>query len=426
MLVFKKKSIETSPFPAEYLVEINKILLAVADAELLLNAPELHAVIYEDFSTQEDSLKNVKDILDKLGDQIAVIHEKQPDVILEATGSEAVQIGDSLTQLNAEWDRINRMYNDRKCSFDKSVEEWRQFHCDLNDLSQWLAEAEGLLAEAQTPDVSMDIEMARIHQQELEEGVSSHQTSFSTLNRTGEGIIQKLSTSDGSFLKEKLAGLKKRWEAVTAEVMRRQQRLKRDNQQLIDYTGKLEELSCWVENIESAQDEKPTVSHEEKLQQLMSLIEDMDMQGEKLQWLNRNEQEVLLNQNISSQEKECISDRLKTLTTKWNKVFREAPSRMRELQAYVHKPYLVPQTKTPGYSLLQKMVLVSSATESVPQTQQETSAPADLDKTTTELADWLALIDQMLKSNIVTVGNAEEINRTIARMKVCVVMVLLF
>lgn len=47
----------TSPFPAEYLVEINKILLAVADAELLLNAPELHAGIYEDFSTQEDSLK---------------------------------------------------------------------------------------------------------------------------------------------------------------------------------------------------------------------------------------------------------------------------------------------------------------------------------------------------------------------------------
>ncbi|XP_060096541.1 utrophin isoform X3 [Heteronotia binoei] len=410
--------IRTFPFPAEYLVEINKILLAVADAELLLNAPELHDGIYEDFSTQEDSLKNVKDLLDKLGDQIAVIHEKQPDVILEASGSEALQIGDSLTQLNAEWDRINRMYNDRKCSFDKSVEEWRQFHCDLNDLSQWLAEAEGLLTVVQTPDVSMNIEMARIHQQELEEGVSSHQTSFLTLNRTGEGIIQKLSTSDGSFLKEKLSGLRKRWEVVTAEVMKRQQRLIGDNQQVIDYTRKLEELSCWVENIENTQDEKSTVSHEEKLLQLMSLIEEMDKEGEKLQWLNRNEQELLLNKNISPQEKERISDRLKTLTAKWNKVIREAPNRVRELQAYVHKPYLVPQTKTPGYSLLPKMVLVSSAYESAAQTQQETSAPADLDKTTTELADWLALIDQMLKSNIVTVGNAEEINRTIARMKI--------
>lgn len=41
---------------------------------------------------------------------------------------------------------------------------------------------------------------------------------------------------------------------------------------MIDYTRKLEELSCWVENIENAQDEKPTVSHEEKLQQLMASL----------------------------------------------------------------------------------------------------------------------------------------------------------
>uniref|UniRef100_A0A8D2JK05 Utrophin n=1 Tax=Varanus komodoensis TaxID=61221 RepID=A0A8D2JK05_VARKO len=216
-------------------------------------------------------LQNIKDILDKLGEQIAVIHEKQPDVISEASGPEAIQIGDSLIQLNAEWDKINRMYNDRKCCFDKSVEEWRQFHCDLNDLSHWLTEAERSLAE-------WNLLPCKWYKIELEEGVSSHQTSFLILNRTGEGIIQKLSTTDGSFLKEKLAGLNKRWKAITAE-----------------------------------------------------------------------------------------------------------------------------------------MVLVSSASENVAQTQQplEISAPADLDKTTTELADWLALIDQMLKSNIVTVGNSEEINRTI-------------
>lgn len=80
-------------------------------------------------------------------------------------------------------------------------------------------------------------------------------------------------------------------------------------------------------------------------------------------------------------------------------------------------------TKPPNsVSDVQKVVLVSSSLEIPVQTQQalELSAPADLDKTTTELADWLVLIDQMLKSNIVTVGNTEEINRTIARMKVCV------
>jgi len=45
------------PVSAEYLVEINKILLAMADVELMLNAPELNTGIYEDFSSQEDALK---------------------------------------------------------------------------------------------------------------------------------------------------------------------------------------------------------------------------------------------------------------------------------------------------------------------------------------------------------------------------------
>uniref|UniRef100_A0A8B9PFS1 Utrophin n=1 Tax=Apteryx owenii TaxID=8824 RepID=A0A8B9PFS1_APTOW len=401
------------PFSAEYLVEINKVLLAMADVELLLNAPELNTGIYEDFSTQEDALKNIKDILDKLGDQIAVIHEKQPDVILEASGPEAIQIGDALTQLNAEWDRINRMYSDRKCCFDRAIEAWRQFHCDLSDLSQWITEAEGLLADARGPHGSLELETAGLHQQELEEGVSSHQTSVLALNRTGEGIIQKLSATDGSFLHEKLAGLNSRWKAITAEVMGRQQRLKGEKQQLIDYRKKLAELHCWLENVENALDTRFTFNHEENLRELKVLSEEMEVQGDKLEWLNRTEPEVLLDKNVDLQEKDKLSDSLQSVNVRWNKVCVSAT-----LVTYGWK---IEWCIWNGcFPYVQKVVLVSSSFEIPIQTQQalEPSAPADLDKTTTELADWLVLIDQMLKSSIVTVGNAEDISRTIARMKI--------
>ncbi|XP_027543095.1 utrophin isoform X2 [Neopelma chrysocephalum] len=409
--------VRTLPFSAEYLVEINKVLLAMADVELLLNAPELNTGIYEDFSSQEDALKNIKDILDKLGDQIAVIHEKQPDVILEASGPEAIQIGDALTQLNAEWDRINRMYNDRKCCFDRAIEAWRQFHCDLNDLSHWITEAEALLADARGPDGSLELQTAGLHQQELEEGVSSHQASVSALNRTGEGIIQKLSATDGSFLQDKLAGLNRRWKAITTEVMDRQQRLKGENQQLIEYRKKLDELRGWLENVENALDTRFTFDHGENLQELKVLSEEMEVQGDKLEWLNRTEPDVLLDKNVDLQEKDKLSSCLQSLNVRWNKVFREVPDRVRELEAFVGQSRLVTQTKP---SDIQKVVLASSSLEIPVQMQQalELSAPADLDKTRSELADWLVLIDQMLKSNIVTVGNTEEINRTIARMKI--------
>uniref|UniRef100_A0A8D0GIR4 Dystrophin n=1 Tax=Sphenodon punctatus TaxID=8508 RepID=A0A8D0GIR4_SPHPU len=166
----------------------------------------------------------------------------------------------------------------------------------------------------------------------------------------------------------------------------------------MDYGKKLDELSCWVENVENALEMRPTVSHEENLRELKGLIEEMEVQGEKLKYLNRNEPEVLSDKSVDFQERERISDRLKTLNTKWKKVFKEVADRVSELEAHVHQPCLVTQTKPFGYPAPQKMVLVSSTSEIPGQTQQalEISAPADLDKTTTELADWLLLIDQML------------------------------
>nr|XP_021548939.1 utrophin [Neomonachus schauinslandi] len=405
------------PLPTDYLVEINKVLLAMDDAELSLNAPELSTVVYEDFSFQEDSLKNIKDQLDKLGEQIAVIHEKQPDVILEASGPEAIQIRDTLTQLNAKWDRINRMYNDRKGHFDRAVEEWRQFHCDLNDLTQWITEAEELLAETLAPDGGLDLEKAGMHQQELEEGISSHQPSFAALNRTGDGIVQKLSPMDGSFLRDKLAGLNQRWSAIFAEVKDRRPRLKGESKQVMEYRKRLDDIICWLTKAENALQKRSTTELEENLQELTDLTQEIDVQAEKLKWLNRNELEMLSDKSLSLHEREKISESLRTVNSTWNKICREVPSTLKER---IQEPCSVSQTRIAAHPGVQKVVLVSSASDIAAQSPRtsEISVPADLDKTITELADWLVLIDQMLKSNIVTVGDIEEINKTVSRMKI--------
>lgn len=46
--------------PSDYLLDINKVLLAMADNELLLNSSELSGGRYEDFSSQDDALKVIK------------------------------------------------------------------------------------------------------------------------------------------------------------------------------------------------------------------------------------------------------------------------------------------------------------------------------------------------------------------------------
>uniref|UniRef100_UPI00398E3E15 utrophin-like isoform X3 n=2 Tax=Pristiophorus japonicus TaxID=55135 RepID=UPI00398E3E15 len=512
-------------FPSDYLLDINKTLLALADVELLLNAPELNNGKYEDFSSQEDSLKNIKDMLEKLEEKIEDIHENQPDAFLEASAAEVVQIGDALTQLHAEWDRVNRMYNDRKSCFDKAVEEWRQFHCDLNDLNQWVMEAEQLLPDAQGRNGSLDLEKARIHQQELEEGLSSHQPVYTTLNATGTDIIRQLSTVDGCLLQEKLSGLNKRWRAISAEVKDRHQRLEGDGQRYSDLRSQLDEFSLWIDKVQNSLRAVHSPPREHDLKELKVQATDLELRSDNLTMMNSIAQSLLSDKNLSLQERDKLSAKLRNINSNWSKVSKELPIKAKEieiqLQDYAHfkesleklsnwaavtrmklhprasplpgtmqlqlleaavsehqtgvestltkaveldrKSHLLPeekskvaqlsvdwrtlntalkdfsqqtfmgrsqqmsQQKVTVHSSVQTVTLVSATPPSSGATHlvlrdafspdSESLMPADLDKSAVELIDWLTLIDQMIKSNIITVGDLEEINETIVRLK---------
>ncbi|XP_076999501.1 utrophin isoform X1 [Tamandua tetradactyla] len=411
----RDSGVRASPLPAEYLVEINKILLSVDGVELSLNAPELNATVCEDVSFQEDALKNVKDQLDRLGEQVAVIHEQHPDIILEASGPEAVQVGSALTRLNAKWDRVNRMYSDRKGSFDQAVEGWRQLRCGLQDVTRWVAEAERVLDATRAPDGSLDIEEARARQQELEEGLSSHEPCWAALNTAAGGILQTLPPTDGSFLKAKLAALTQRWHAVVAEVGERPRRLKGESEQVMDYRRALEELACWLARAEDAlQGCSPTLG--EPRQEMTDLSQEMEAQAEKLKWLNRTELEMLSDKSLSSQEREIISENLRAVNATWSKVSRAVPS-------WPRGPSQEPcaaASRMAAHPAVQKVVLATSATEApaLSTRSSELADTADLDETITELADWLGLIGQMLKCSIVTVGDVEEASQTVTRMKI--------
>uniref|UniRef100_A0A4W3HNV9 Utrophin n=1 Tax=Callorhinchus milii TaxID=7868 RepID=A0A4W3HNV9_CALMI len=411
-------------FPSDYLLDINKALLAMADIELLLNSPELNSGKYEDFSSQEDSLKNIKETLEKLGEQIENVHENQPDALLEASGSEVVQIGDALTQLHAEWDRVNRIYSDRRSCFDKTIEEWRHFHCDLNDLNQWVTEAEQLLADARGRNDALDLEKAKMHQQELEEGLISHQPIHAAMNATGTNIIQQLSTADASLLQEKLNGLNKRWRAISAEVKERHQRLEGDDQSYADLRDQLDEFSLWLEK---AQSSLRTVTNSLLCSQAQ--MADMDLQSDNLAMMNRIVQEMLSDKNLSLQERDKLSSKLRNVNSRWSKVSTFFLRFCAHLFAGIFHILISHVLLVPAvHSTVQTVTLVS-ATPPPPDAARggrsgvfppdsEASVPEDLNKSATELIDWLILIDQMIKSNLVTVGDLEEINETIVRLKV--------
>ncbi|XP_029966777.1 utrophin isoform X2 [Salarias fasciatus] len=504
--------------PSDYLLDINKVLLAMADNELLLNSSELSGGLYEDFSSQEDMLKNIKDNLERLSEQVTGIHERHPEAIRDASPAEVAQMEDALTQLNAEWDRLNRMYNHRRGSFDRAVEEWGQFHCDLKDLSQWLTDTEILLSESVRPDGQLDVESARQRQEELEEGLASHQPVLAELTHTGERIIGKLSSPDGPLLEEKLEALGQRWRAVNRQVLDRQRRLAGGDRALSDLVRRRDELALWLQQAENAVCSLPVSATDRNLKELKALAEEMDAQNERLGWLNRHAPPILANPSVSPQSRDQHVGKLRLINLNWSKVTHELLDKVGEVEANLkshaqfqdrmnrltdwvivthqtiitrglnpsqaqalevsmkdrkkdleellahsielqRRQQLLPHEKdkveelaadwkaldvrlreslpapvptwTQHHQMVQHQQLVSAVPSAVqmaslasedPRHQAphtpDAVAPTDLNATATELADWLLLITQMLKSNIVTVGDTKEIRTTMGRLQV--------
>ncbi|XP_076128623.1 utrophin isoform X2 [Alosa pseudoharengus] len=448
-------SLPRSLSPSSYLLDINKLLLAMTDTDLLLNSSEPSTGLYDNFSLQEDTLRSVKENLERLGEQVAVIHERQPDVIAEASAQEVMHISDALSQLNVSWDRLNREHARRKGCFDHAVEAWRQFHCDITDLSQWLSHAEQLLDEREGPDAAP--EQVKGHQ-ELEEGVVSHLPILAQLNLTGNDIIGQLSSAEGPLLDEKLQRLNQRFSLVQQRVPR-QPRLLTEDSTLLDVMGGQGDMSPLRDIVDSvrlsqrdsdASQPKLKVRREpseevepkfddhfqEQINRLHDWIQETNQmlslrgpggvtpsEAEEMTSTMREkkmELEAILAFSINLQKQQQLLPQEKSKVERLAADWKALDSQLKETLPPPVSLWTQQVTQQPVYPVVavQMVSVMSEAPPTRTSHSPEPVAPGDLNQTATELADWLLLIDQMLKSNIVTVGDTEEIRTTISRLQV--------
>uniref|UniRef100_A0A8C7QRZ1 Utrophin n=1 Tax=Oncorhynchus mykiss TaxID=8022 RepID=A0A8C7QRZ1_ONCMY len=315
--------------PSDYLLNINKVLLAMADNELLLNSSELSSGLYEDFSSQEDTLRSIKESLECVGEQVTVIHERQPDAILEASQREVAQMGDALTQLNAEWDRLNRMYNHRK---------------------GWVTHGQhGYIVPVRCS------------------------YTISTKEHKEKEMGNKM------LIVSKVEQLAADWKALDGRL--------KDSQ----HPPMLSPLQHPVSS--------PWTHHVAQQQQLSGKF----------------------NQNY-----ELLVTTLTFLSVFNNRIWNLAMAKLNTNKHWIESNWplstsLLPPCPSPVSvvpSAVQMASLMSEDRHHQTPRSPELVAPTDLNETATELADWLLLITQMLKSNIVTVGDTDEIRTTMRRLQV--------
>lgn len=59
-------------------------------------------------------LQNIKDSLQQISGRIDIIHNKKTAALHSATPAERAKLQEALSQLDVQWERVNKMYKDRQ------------------------------------------------------------------------------------------------------------------------------------------------------------------------------------------------------------------------------------------------------------------------------------------------------------------------
>ncbi|XP_071668213.1 dystrophin isoform X10 [Patagioenas fasciata] len=329
-------TVETTHVPSTYLAEILRLLQALSEVEERLNSPVLQAKDCEDLFKQEECLKSIKDSLGRLLGQIDIIHNKKIVALQNTTPKEAASIQEKLTQLDFQWEKVNKIYRDRQARFDRSLEKWQLFHSDMKSFNHWLTETEEKLSRAQIEAGDVGHEKTNQFLQELQDGIGRQQTVLKALNVTGEEIIEQSSTADAKVLKEQLESLNSRWKEICKQLVEKKKRLEEEKSILAEFQEDLNKLLLWLEEAESITGISLEPGNEDQLRDCLSKVklrvEKLPPHKGILKRLNETGGIALGSASLNPDKKHKFENTLKEANHRLLKVSKDLPEKQKEIE----------------------------------------------------------------------------------------------
>ncbi|NXM47158.1 DMD protein, partial [Gymnorhina tibicen] len=330
------RTMETTHVPSTYLAEILHLLQALSEVEERLNSPVLRAKDCEDLFKQEECLKSIKDSLGRLQDHVEIINNKKTPTLQNVTPKEAASIQEKLTQLNFEWEKVNKMYRDRQARFDKSLEKWQIFHSDMKRFNHWLSETEERLSRAQIEAGDVGLVKTKQFIQELQDGIGQQQTVVKTLNATGEEIIEQSSTADAKALREQLESLNTRWKEICRQLVEKKKRIEEEKNLLSEFQEDLNKLILWLEEADSVIHIPLEQGNEDQLRDCLSkvkvLVGELPPHKGILKRLNETGGIALGSASLNPDKKHKLESTLKEANHRLLKVSKDLPEKQKEIE----------------------------------------------------------------------------------------------
>ncbi|XP_015219666.1 dystrophin isoform X7 [Lepisosteus oculatus] len=363
----------------------------------------------QDHSKAKERLKELQNGIRHQQALVSSLNATGEEIAQQSTSEDAILFKERLTGVNVRWEEVCRQVAERRRRSEEEKHIISELQEDLNEFLSWLDKAESI--------VSLELESGDEHQlkDSLEkiklrvEELPSRKKILKELNESGghpHGSTA-LPSEEQRRLECDLKLANSRWTKVSRELPEKQKTTEALLKELVQFQQHLNQLAFWASTtkdqlelylkvgLPGAFDTKET---EDSVQAKQADVEAILSRGHQL----------YKDKPIT----QPIKVKLEDLSSDWKAIhilltqFKGKPDPSAAGQTVT----VVTQTLVTKETVVSKLEMPSSLLMEVP-------ALADFNKAWAELTDWLSLLDHMIRTQIVTVGDLEEINDMIVKQK---------
>ncbi|XP_026157166.1 dystrophin isoform X2 [Mastacembelus armatus] len=312
----------------EYLTELQALLRSVSETDFKLNSPEYWPAAYYNLPQQEHCLKEVKGSIDKLQGPVKGALARREEMVATARPLEGQRIRETAALLSTNWDKLNKLYQDRLRRWQDCNSKWQKFASDQKALEEWLDEAESTLKLAESEPAAH-----RQHLRDLTEAIPLQEVVLSRVNSAGEDISQLSKPDDASRLRMQLKLLNTRWANVCHQLNERKRRSAEARTAAAQLQDDTASMLSWLDKAEGVlaiplQPAEPQHIRD-TLGKVQVRVEELPAKKAAVEDLNSRHKKITL---PADKQKD-----IRIINTRWPQVSRALPERQWEIEGLLRE-----------------------------------------------------------------------------------------
>ncbi|XP_011865299.1 PREDICTED: dystonin isoform X20 [Vollenhovia emeryi] len=332
---------DTLAVAEKFWAELNGVMATLRELQDALAGQAPPAAQPAAIQQQQVALQEIRQEIDQTKPDVEQVRSSGHELMGLCGEPDKPEVRKHIEDLDQAWDNVTALYARREENLIDAMEKAMEFHETLQNLLEFLQEAEDRFAEMGPLGSDIDEVKKQIKQlANFKAEVDPHMVKVEALNRSltrqAAELTERTSSEQAAAIKEPLGAVNKRWDGLLRGMVERQRLLENALLRLGQFQHALDELLVWIEKTDRTLDNLRPVAGdpqviEVELAKLKVLVNDIQAHQTSVDTLNDAGRQ-LIEDGKGTAEASTTADKLGTLNRRWRDLLQRAADRQRELE----------------------------------------------------------------------------------------------